>query len=122
MAGTVTTTEGKLKQFPVKEIKFEWTSSAGGAADATTTDGYNGVIVEVQIVPGGTTPTDLYDVVITDANSIDVLYGTGANCSNANTVILKPNCYIVNSKLTLAVTNAGASKTGTVIVKIAECA
>ena len=120
MAGTVTTTEAANKQFPINEIKFAWTSSAGGAADATSTDSYNGTVTEVQIIPGGTTPSDLFDVVITDANSVDVLYGLGANCSNANTTILKPNAYLVASQLTLAVTNAGNAKTGTVIVKIAE--
>lgn len=120
MAGTVTTTEAANKQFPINEVKFAWTSSAGGAADATTTDSYNGEVVEVLIIPGGTTPSDLFDVTVTDANSVDVLLGQGANCSNANTTRVTGCTSVVASKLTLGVTNAGNAKTGTVIIHIAE--
>lgn len=120
MAGTVTILENEAR--PVTEVKFSLTSSAGGAADGTSTYYLNGRVAEVQIVPGsgGNAPTDLFDIVITDANSIDVLYGTGANCSNANNTILKPDSHIANSQLTIAATNMGNAKTATVIVKIAE--
>lgn len=116
MAGTVTILENEAQ--PVTEVKFSLTSSAGGAADGTSTYYLNGRVAEVQIVPGGTTPTDLFDIVITDANGIDVLYGNGANCSNANNAILKPDSHIVNSQLTIAATNMGNAKTATVYVKI----
>ena len=45
MAGTVTTTEETFGS--VKKITFDWLSSAGGAADATTTKLYNGIIERV---------------------------------------------------------------------------
>lgn len=116
MAGTVTTTEERTGT--IEEITFAWTSSAGGAADATTTYTYNGEVVRVLVVPGGTTPSDLFDVVITDNNSVDVLYGQGANCSNASTTVIQGGGFVVNTKLTLAVTNAGNAKTGTIIVQV----
>lgn len=118
MAGTVTTTE--VVHGIVKKVTFAWTSSAGGAADATTTKVYDGKIVGVATIPsgGGTAPTTLYDVAINDADGHDVLLGAGADRSatvtefKAETVVGA----IAGSALTLAVTNAGASKQGTVIV------
>lgn len=116
MAGTVTTTEERIG--PIEEVIFVWTSSGAGAADATSTYAYNGEVVEVQIVPGATTPTDLYDVTVTDNNSVDLLYGQGANVSNASTVVVKGAALVSNSKLTLGITNAGSAKDGTVIVHV----
>jgi len=116
MAGTVTTTEERIG--PIEEIIFVWTSSAAGAADATTTYSYNGEVMEAQIVPGATTPTDLYDVVLTDNNNIDMLYGQGANVSNASTVVVKGAALVSNSKITLGISNAGSAKDGTVIVHV----
>jgi len=117
MAGTVTKTE--IQHAKVLEVKFAWTASAGGAADATSTYAYSGQIVECIIVPGGATPSNLFDVVITDANSVDVLHGLGADCSNADTTVLAAGLGCVsNSVLTLAVTNAGNAKTGAVILHI----
>jgi hypothetical protein len=118
VAGTVVVSE--IYHAPLEEVKFAWTSSAGGAADATTPEAYSGQIVECIIVPGSTTPSNLFDVVVTDQNSVDVLHGLGADCSNADTTIITAGLgAISNSPLTLALTNAGASKTGTVILHIA---
>lgn len=114
MAGTVTTSEEHYGQ--VRKITFSWTSSAGGAADATTGYGYNGMLERVLIVPGATTPSDQFDVVLNDADSRDLLYGSGANCSNADTTVVKDAGIIANDQITLGVTNAGNAKTGTVVI------
>jgi hypothetical protein len=122
MAGTVTTTEVNWAR--VKKVTFVWTSSAGGAADATTSQSYTGEIIRAVQIPdsGGTQPTDLYDVVVTDGDGADVLHGTGANLSNAaatNKHGAKDGLgTVVNSTLTLAVTNAGNAKGGKTIVYI----
>lgn len=119
MAGTIVTTEISGGEF--EEVKFAWTSSAGGAADATSVKVYSGRVLECVIVPAGgaTTPSDLFDVAITDQDGIDVLHGQGANCSNAATSVVGSGLGVsVNSALTLAVTNAGGAKTGTVILHI----
>lgn len=116
MAGTVTTTEERIG--PIEEIIFAWTSSGAGAADATSTYAYNGEVMEVQIIPGATTPTNLYDVTVSDNNSVDMLYGQGANVSNASTTVVKGCALVANSKITLGVTNAGSAKDGTIIVHV----
>ena len=123
MAGTVVTTE--VTHTSVKKVTFAWTSSAGGAADATTTAVFDGdVFCAVQIPNTGITqPTNAYDVTVTDADGHDVLGGLGANLSNAaNTVKNKAAgdelVAVAGSKLTLAVTNAGAAKTGEVVLYI----
>lgn len=120
MAGTVVTTEETIGT--IKKVKFAWTSSAGGAADATTTGVYSGEIIRLVTVPGagGDQPTNLYDVAVNDADGNDVLMGAGANRSNASTeqVLGTSLGCVANDALTLAVTNAGNAKTGTVILYI----
>ncbi len=118
MAGTVTATE--TVHGSVKKIAFAWTSSAGGAADGTSTNAFDGKIVGLATIPsgGGTAPTDDYDVAIADADGHDVLVGAGANRDTANTEYKDGSVLgaVAGSKLTLAVTNAGNAKQGTVIV------
>ena len=119
MAGTVTLTE--ITHTQIKKITFTWTSSAAGAADGATSGTYTGELVRVVQVPdgGGTQPTDLYDVEVTDADGADVLHGLGANLSNAaatNKAAKDGLGTVVNSVLTLAVTNAGNAKGGKTIV------
>ena len=118
MAGTVVTTEQTHRS--LKRVKFAWTSSAGGAADATTSATYSGEVLTLVTDPGATAPTDNYDVVVNDADSIDVLAGAGANRDTANTeyVLAASLGGCVDSKLTLAITNAGNAKDGTVYVYI----
>lgn len=111
-------------QGSVKKIKFAFTSGEGayaGAASATTTQHYSGEILQVVTDPGSTAPTADWDLTITDADSLDILKGNGADRDTANTE------YIVGSttttlpaigQLTFNVTNAGNQKTGTVYVWI----
>ena len=121
MAGTVVTTEERIGF--IHKVKFAWTSSAGGAADATTTGYYTGLLERVVQIPagGGTQPTDQYDVVVTDSDSADVLGALGANLTNAAQTIKAAKDglgAVANSQLTLAVTNAGNAKAGTTILCI----
>lgn len=116
MAGTVTITADRPG--PVQEVVFAWTSDSSGNATATTTDVYSGELVRVLCVPGGTTPSNLYDVTLTDDNSIDLLYGGGADCSNASNRVLENVGVVSNSTLSISVSNAGSAKTGTVIVQM----
>lgn len=121
MAGTVTITYDETET--VRKIKLDWLSSAGGAADGVTKK-LSGQILRVIFKPdaAGTQPTDLYDVVLNDEESVDVLAGLGANLSNANTTQVVPVVtdgnngnmapMAVSDKLTLAVTNAGNAKGG----------
>lgn len=119
-AGTVTRTE---ITFPtVKKVTFAWTSSAGGAADSTTGSAFDGKLIALMTIPAaaGDAPTDNYDVAVNDADGHDVLAGAGANRDTANTEIVAEASLgaVAGSKLTLAVTNAGATKQGAVILWI----
>lgn len=120
MAGTVTTTEETFGS--VKKVKFAWTSSAGGAADATTAATFSGKLLGFATVPAaaGSAPTANYDVAITDDDGIDVLLGAGANRHTANTEYVAGASLgaIATDRLTLAVTNAGDTKGGTVVLFI----
>ena len=125
-AGTATKTE-TVTAASVRQIKWEWTAGTaaapaqlGGVTSATTAV-LNGVIESVTQIPGGTTPDNLYDVTITDANSVDVIAGLGANLSSsATTYKTKADGLgvVVNSVLTLNVSNAGSAKTGTTIITL----
>lgn len=118
MAMSVTTTEKTT--FSPRQIKFVWVSAADGTATGTTTNRYNGAVIDAVFV-NGTTPTDQYDITVTDSNSVDVLNALGANLSNAATThkVYKDGLgAVVDSTLTLNVTNAGDTKGGTVILTI----
>lgn len=120
MAGTVTITESRSGS--VKQVGFVWISSAGGAADGTTTYPYDGKLIGLTTIPagGGSAPTDNYDVAITNASGFDVLLGAGANRDTANTEYVADASLGATppSVLTLAVTNAGDTKGGTVVLYI----
>jgi len=116
MAGTVVTTE--IDYTPVKKVSFAYTTSAGGAADATTTKSFTGMIERV--VFDWTDATAAYDVVINDSDGFDVLIGNGANLAAADVQKSYSDglAAIVNSTLTLALTNGGNAATGTIHVYI----
>ncbi len=119
MAGTVTITEETT--YSVRKIKFAWESDTGNA-DGTTIAAFTGVLVRLATVPsgGGTQPDDNYDVVINDEDGLDVLMGAGANRdeTNAEQVLGSSLGAVTSDKLTLAITNAGDAKKGTVYLYI----
>jgi hypothetical protein len=118
MAGTVTVTEHASRS--VKKIIWAWTSTSGGAAGDVTTREYIGKLVGLTTIPGAAAPTDNYDIVVTDEDGHDVLLGAGANRDTANTEHVAETSLgaVAGSTLTLAVTNAGDTKVGTVILYI----
>lgn len=121
----------------VTEYTIAWTSSAGGAVSGATFDCKAGTIIKVIFVPdsGGTQPTDLYDVTMTDENSVNVFddgAGTsvGANLSNSAASVKVPfigggtvtyiRRYFHGGQLTPVVANAGAAKGGTIIMYVSD--
>lgn len=128
MAGTATLTESREKKnidglSYVSKIKFDWASDAAGDVSQQTTLDYDGVILFVVTVPdsGGTAPTALYDVTLTDSDGVDVLGGLGANRSATATEYLNYSSglgAVSKSQLTLTVANAGDTKGGLVYVYI----
>ena len=120
MAASVTLTEERLGH--VKKITWAWTSHTDGkvataTANAATTYTYTGELIRLVTVPDGTdAPTDNYDIMVYDADSVDALMAGGQNRATATTQqVAAANLGIVaNDKLTLYVENAGNTKKGTI--------
>jgi len=137
-------TSMELKPFPVRgerkdryELIISWTSGADGAStttystdDATLsgtkiTDFIKGRILEMgEVTPGATTPTDAFDVVVNDKNSVDMFGGGFVNCTNGSTTTAYPydgtnyGTRYITGAITPQVTNAGDSKTGEIVLHI----
>lgn len=126
MVGTVTNTGSNYKH-GLRKVVFNWTSHTDGAADQVTTEKFTGRLICAQHVPSAVTaPTTAYDVVVNDDQGTDILGGTGANItvpgnktSQAVSSGLPFPC-VVDSTLTLGVTNAGSQKLGKVILYFAD--
>lgn len=128
MAGSITVTTS-VAQTPlgmVSKYSIAWLSTAGGAVSANTFGVRAGELLQVAYIPdgGGTAPTDLYDVTMTDANGVDVLTGTGANLSGTLASVVTPAVstsfrrYLEAGLLTPVVANAGSAKGGTIVLYI----
>lgn len=137
MAGTVTVTydgdPDRAEVGSVNRIVVDWTSDGSGNAD-TTTKKITGRLIKGVTNPGATAPTDDYDIAITDPEGLDVL----ANCPAAgrlgNRDTANTECAyffvanvdgtplsmaqnpVVCDPLTIAISNAGASKVGKLIL------
>jgi hypothetical protein len=119
VAGTVTVTEDR--ETPVKKIKWTWTSDGDGNADLVTAYPYYGVVAAAVSNPGATAPTDDWDFTITDVDGYDVMQGAGADRDTSTTEPAEPpKTSMAHGRLTLNVSNAGDSKTGTVTLYIIE--
>ena len=120
MAGTVVITEETYGT--VKKIKFAWTADGSGDVSGTdTVNAFCGDILLLATVPGtGTAPTDDYDVVINDEDSVDVLAGAGADRDQTDTEWVQGTSLgmVCNDKLSLVIENAGAGGEGTVYLYI----
>lgn len=122
MAGSAMTFT-EITHGSIKKIKAAWTSDdATGAVSGTTVNYYDGRILGAITVPsgGGTAPTNLYDIAVNDGDSVDVALGALANRAAAATefVVEASMAAVAHSKLTVAVTNAGNSKQGTLYLFI----
>lgn len=108
---------------------FEWVSDGSGNASVVGGLLASGEIQRVVFVPSTTVaPTANYDITLTDAHGVDVLAGQGANLAASGNTHVCPGLplkdgtttsvvpIVVDSILTLNVSNAGASKAGSVIV------
>ena len=126
MAGTVgIVTKTETTFGSVKKIVFAWTSGDGdyaGAASGTTVNAYDGQIIGLTTIPGGTTyaPTDNYGITLKDSEGHDVLLGAGLLRDTATTehVTVTSMAGVAGSTLTFAVASAGDLNTGVAIVYI----
>lgn len=135
MAGSSMTFTYDRGPGPVVRVIAEWTSDdATGAVSGTTTAKVVGRLVKGVTDPGSAAPTDNYDIAITDDEGVDVLAACQSTLANRDTTNTEQAYFlvldaaatplaqsvhpIVCSTLTVAVTNAGNSKTGQVILYV----
>lgn len=84
MAGTITQSHNKLGRIGVFTFTCTADASDGSFPSTTITDPFEGFLLALETNPGSTAPTDNYDVVVNDAEGVDVLQGCGANRDTAN--------------------------------------
>jgi len=116
----------------IKTLTAEWTSDdATGSVSGETEHDISGFLLSGLTNPGSPAPTDDYDITISDEDSYNVLTNceddlTDRDTSNTELVefLLKDSAGdtagghpSVNGKLTIAVSNAGNSKQGTLKIK-----
>ena len=122
----MTATATEINWTSVKEITWAWAtgSSSSGATSGTTSYVYDGVLLGLVCIPGADAaqPSSAYDVTITPGRhtGVDLLLGAGANLSNAATVYKKTGSLaaVAHDTLTLNVSGAGSSHSGTVILLV----
>jgi hypothetical protein len=119
MATAQVVTKTETTHTTVKKISWDWLCTDLGVVTSATTKAFDGELIAAVFDPdaAGTQPTNAYDVTITDADSVDVLNGLGADLSNSATVTKKHTDglgAVAGSVLTLNITNAGDAKGGIV--------
>lgn len=128
---SVTQTYATIKNSNTATLTLDWVSDDGdGSATAAVNTANMAAIkgmwlVKVRCVPSqaAAKPTTLYDVTITDANGLDIMGGTLADrtivAGGDQAVPLTGAVYgptPITDTISLNVTNAGNSKTGSVIL------
>jgi hypothetical protein len=109
-----------------QRISVAWTSSSmSGAVSGNPFAIPRGWLTSIRFIPGGTAPSDLYDVTLVDIDgtisSGDLLSGVGADQSAtlANLKTFSPPIFEDGTRtLDLVIANAGNSKTGTVVILV----
>lgn len=126
MAGTLTRSSFKSRNGKfIEKLSVAFTSDASGNATCEITDMY-GYIMKMVTDPGGTAPTDDYDITLVDEYGADALIGAGANRDTANSETVHPTqsgaaiSAFVCGTHTLTIANAGDSKTGTVVLFVCD--
>lgn len=119
-AGSVVVTEERLAN--VHKITFAWTAGTGGdagTATQATTYTYNGILLRAVTLPGAVTPSNLYDITITDGDGVDVANGLLADRSDTTIQWVTSGMgVVVGDVLTFNLAAAGSAKTGTCILYI----
>lgn len=118
----------------VKKVTATWVSDGSTGAVTGTTMKIVGRLIKGATVPaaGGSAPTDNYDIAITDEQSVDVLAACKVGLGNRDTANAEETYFqllnadtsplsmalqpVVCGALAIAVTNAGNSKGGTIVL------
>lgn len=136
MASSVTVTKIDHTAASIRRYECDWLSHTDGTINNKLQDAdgndinFDGVLMRVTFVPdaGGTQPSDLYDLTLTDDYSMDVLAGQGSNLSQTASTDVSPaiTCtdgtysapvpFTIHGELTLVGAACGNAKGGKVIL------
>ncbi len=116
----------------IRKIIADWVSDDSTGAVSGTTKKITGTLIKGVTDPGATAPTDNYDINITDEEGVDVLAACQSTLANRDTANSEQAYFLVLDAagtplaqsvhpvvcdvLTIAVTNAGNSKTGQLVL------
>lgn len=116
----------------IRKIIADWVSDDATGAVSGTTKKITGQLIKGVTDPGAAAPTDNYDIVITDEESANVLGNCMDDLQDRDTANTETVYFLVSNlattdpggavhpvvcdKLTIAVSNAGNSKTGQLIL------
>jgi hypothetical protein len=113
----------------IRKITVDWTSDSATGAVSGTTCKIVGQLIKAVTDPGAAAPDANYDIAITDPEGVDVLSASEAALANRHTanteevyfyregtVGMVPTFPVVCDPLTIAVTAAGNSKNGQIII------
>lgn len=122
MAGTITLSNHiqPKRNGILGSMRFAWTSDTGGAVNGTTWV-FNGRLERLVTNPGAAAPTANYDVTVVDEDGVDLLGGVGADRHTSTSEQAAPvlGTYFQPAHagtIEPKVANAGASKTGEIIL------
>lgn len=134
MAGSAMTFTYDRGPGPVKRVIVDWTSDDATGAVSGTSAKVSGRLVKGVTKPGAAAPTANYDVTITDGESVNVLAGCDDDLVDRHTTSTEEVYFLakdhagtplaqsvhpaVCSPLSIAVQNAGNSKTGQIILYV----
>jgi hypothetical protein len=109
----------------LNKIKFTLLSTTAGVDTEVTTSVFNAMVVQAIFIPGASTdaPDAAWDVTVTDADSVDILGGLGADLSASATTykFAKDGLgYVKSSALTCNASGMGEANTGTVILYLLD--
>ena len=125
-------TDGAGRRGGISKVLIDWTSDDTTGAVSGTTRKIVGHLIKGVTDPGATAPTDNYDITITDEEGVDVLAACLADLTNRDTANSEQQYFLVKDTaatplaqslhpivcdaLTVAVTNAGNSKVGQIVL------
>lgn len=118
---------------PIVRVVADWVSDdADGTVSGTTTVKVSGRVIKAITNPGAAAPDANYDIAITGEESVDVLGNVQTGLGNRHTSTTEETYFLVKdaaplaqsihpvvcSELTVAVSNAGNSKAGKLVLFI----
>ena len=134
MAGSASTItyddgqDGKGQHGAIRRIVIDWTSDDATGAVTATTRKISGELLKAITNPSATAPTADYDIVITDAEGANVLANCHDDLADRHTSTTETVDFfltgvanvgarpVVCDVLTVAITNAGNSKQGRIVL------